>query len=213
MRRPLGDLTELITGSMQPPSSFVMSTAQRALYLALPPDYRKFLERHNGGRVSEFSMAFDTGVPFRTKEVDNPSRNDGVRELFGLRHPVADDDAPSDLVERRACYDAEEFLPQGVIAIARCTQSSLVCLSLRRDDFGQVYYWDWYWQYPWCRWFFDERLRATAKRYPDAKAIAADPKHKRHQELKDAFNYATIVRLAPSFSAWLSQCYCAGMTR
>lgn len=206
MRRPCRSLVELITGSLPPLHDVVLDGPQRELLDSLPADYRRFLEQHNGGELPEFALAFDTRVPFRTEKVDRPSRNDGVREFFGFRSS-RDDEGPADLLERRVLHDSEEFLPAGIIAIAICAQSSLVCLSVRRNHFGRVYYWDWYWRYPWCKWFFDQRIDYVASRYPDSKTILKAPAHPRYWETVDAFNYATIVPLAPSFDAWIASCY------
>jgi len=205
MKKPCRPLADLVTESLRPLDRSTLAPAQQALFDALPVSYQSFLENHNGGEIDEFALTFDTGVPFRTETVDNPSRNDGVRDFFGFR--TNETTGPEDLLERRVRHDGEQFLPRGFVAIAVCVQSSLVCLSLRPNDFGHVYYWDWYWRYPWCKWFFDARTRAVAERYPDAKATLRDASSPRYREVCDAFNYATVVELAASFHDWIVECY------
>lgn len=172
----------------------------------LPDDYRRFLEAHNGGFVEESRYGFLTGVPFRTESADNPSRDDWPVEFFGI--PIGDSpgDHPSDLLQQLVDHAAEGFLPRDVIAVARCSQSSLVCLSLREADHGCVYYWDWYWRYPWCRFFFDERIQAVLRAYPDSAAILEEAEHPLHARLQDDLNFATLVQLAPRFRAWFESC-------
>ena len=79
-------------------------------------------------------------------------------------------------------------------------------MSLRPADRGAVYYWDWYWRYPWCRPFFDERIERVTGNYQDPTAILEDPQHSLHAKLSDELNYATLVQLAPNFSAWFGMC-------
>lgn len=207
-----------------------LSARHQELFERLSSDYRRFLEVHNGGFVDEFRYTFFTGVPFKTAEVDNPSRTDCPVEFFGF-HTTANADGrgsatggtaigqggtglarrrrpgePADLLQTADRHRAEEFLPQDVIAIARCVQSSLVCISVRRDDPGAIYYWDWYWRYPWSKAFFDDRIVAARERFDDPDGIIADRNNPRYPELFDALNFATLVKLAPSFSEWYSAC-------
>jgi SMI1-KNR4 cell-wall len=116
---------------------------------ALPKDYKKFLDNTNGGFAEEFKYTFETGVPYITEKVNNPSKTDCVIEFFGICTSQTEREKfPKDLIETAKEYVAEEFLPLGIIAIASCIQNSLVCVSLRKNDFGQIFYWDWYWKYP-----------------------------------------------------------------
>lgn len=195
---------ERITRSL-PSISATLDEERRTLVDRLPSVHRGFLEAHNGGHLPEGRYTFPTGVPFKTPKVDNPSRDDCVVELFGLGLRENDDD-PSDLLEKNDAYREEDFLPQDVIAIGRCVQSSLVCMSLRADTFGAIYYWDYYWRYPWCEPFFRARIDAAAKEYPGASAILKDTSHAQHQALKDALNFATLMRLAADFEAFGAMC-------
>lgn len=172
----------------------------------LPDDYLTFLRAHNGGVVDAFRYSFLTGVPFKTQTVNNPSRDDCPVEFFGVPPDKITEGYPDNLLEVAEEHAGEGFLPRGVFAIARCVQNSLVCLSRREEDHGAVYYWDWYWQYPWCEGFFLSRIDAVRAEFDNPDAILADETHPRHAQLRDALNFATLLRVAPNFSTWISQC-------
>lgn len=175
-------------------------------FTQLPEEYRQFLSVSNGGFVDEFRYAFLTGVPFRTEFVDTPSRDDCPVEFFGIPVSEPSEDSPADLLQEMVDHEAENFLPKGVFAIARCSQNSLVCISLREEDRGCIYYWDWYWRYEWCKPFFDERIQQALQPFPDYRAILNDPEHPQYEKLMDDINYATLMPLAPNFLKWFESC-------
>ncbi|MEN6370397.1 MAG: SMI1/KNR4 family protein [Armatimonadota bacterium] len=195
-----------ITGSYPVPAQTNTSSDVWNFFQALPTAYRRFLSIHNGGFIPEFKYTFLTGVPFKTDKVDNPSRDDCPVEFFGIPTTTEGGNWPADLLKMAAAHKAEQFLPRNIIAITRCVQGSLVCISLSENDFGQIYYWDWYWQYPWCKPFFEQRLDEVRRRYPNAEEIVNTPNHPDLQHMMDDFNYATIVKLADSFDRWISSC-------
>lgn len=184
-----------------------MSAAERALFASLPDDYRAFLGAHNGGFVHEFRYTFRTGVPCKSETIDSPSGEDWVVEFLGIRTTTADGRWPSNLIQTVEDHRAEKFLPTDVIAIARCGQSSLVCISLRPREYGAIYYWDWYWQYPWCRPFFEERIERARAQFENPQTILDDPQHAEHAALADTLNFATLVKLSDNFSSWYRACY------
>ena len=51
---------------------------------ALPNDYKKFLDNTNGGFAEGFKYTFETGIPYITVKVNNPSKTDCVIEFFGI---------------------------------------------------------------------------------------------------------------------------------
>lgn len=182
---------------------------RRALWTQLPKSYQAFLLRFNGGFLDDAQLQFHTKIPFyKDGRVTRDSQVDAVAEFFGL--PAAELDGPGlpgDLAELRRTHDAEKFLPRGIIAIATCPESSLICLSTRKDDFGAVYFWDYYWRYPWSKPFFEPRLQAAEHRFPDLSAIRADPDHPQRQQAEDALNYASLVRLGGDLQEWLETCW------
>jgi hypothetical protein len=172
----------------------------------LPEDYLAFLLAQNGGFAESFRYTFQTGVPFKTDDVDTPSRDDAPIEFFGVPTVKSRARYPRDLLQVAVDYAAEEFLPSNLIAIASCVQSSLVCIAVDGPDRGAIYYWDWYWQYPWCKQFFDQRISAVREKIPDYAAVVADTSHARYREVADALNFATVTRLADSMSQWILSC-------
>lgn len=95
----------------------------------LPSDYLEFLRAHNGGFVDKFRYTFLTGVPFKTEQVDNPSRDDCPVEFFGIGTGRKGDRLPGDLIQIAAEHAEEEFLPNSVIAIALWSRSHRVSQS------------------------------------------------------------------------------------
>lgn len=195
-----------ITCSYPVPTQTNLDNEDWAFFQALPLEYRRFLSTYNGGFVPESKYTFLTGVPFKTDTVDNPSWDDCPVEFFGIPTTEGEGDWPEDLLQLVVDHESENFLPQGIIAIARCVQSSLICISVRKNDYGQIYYWDWYWRYPWCKAFFDQRIAKVQQDYPNAQQIASIPNHPDLQRMMDDFNYATIVKIADSFDKWIASC-------
>lgn len=195
-----------IHGSFPSPLERPFRPEDERYFQGLPEEYRRFLEAHNGGFTDEFRYTFLTGVPFKTEEVDNPSRNDCPIEFFGIPTTDAPGEWPEDLLQMVADHAAEEFLPSGVIAIARCVQNSLVCISLRDEDRGSIYYWDWYWRYPWCSEFFEKRIDEARARIEEPEKILENRADPRYQDVVDALNFATLVKLAASLSEWFRSC-------
>jgi hypothetical protein len=185
-----------------PPIKGQLSVEEFTFFSNLPEDYRAFLYQHNGGFVDHFRYTFLTGVPFKTDKIDNSSRNDSPVEFYGIPTVEPRADFPEDILQVLVDHKSENFLPRDVIAIARCVQNSLVCLSLRPEDRGSVYYWDWYWRYPWCKVFFEERIERITRNYTNPELILRDAKNPLHEKLCDELNFATLMRLAPSFTEW-----------
>lgn len=202
----LPDLQSIISRSHAALCPDELRGDQESLWSALPPSYREFLCRFNGGIVEEGQLCFDTPIPyFKEKRRVQEHQSDCVVELFAFQ-PPGETREPSDLAKLKREHDESGFLPSGVIAIAECLGSSLLCLSTRDQDHGAIYYWDYYWRYPWCRPFFDPRIEAVEQAFPEIAAIRADPLHPRRREAIDALNYATLVRLADDLADWLATC-------
>lgn len=97
----------------------------------------------------------------------------------------------------------EEFLPENVFVIARCIQNSLICLSINEADYGSIYYWEWYWQYPWFEEFYGKKVDEISQKYSDVSTILSDTEHDLYLEVFNALNYATLVKVAGSFQEFL----------
>lgn len=188
-----------------------LSAEDRSLVDRLPCDYRRFLDQTNGGFVVAGSHA-SFNVPMerrRDGKVTSTVATNDVEEFYALI-PFATPyerqygEAPASLLhEHWGRHASEEFLPTDVIVFAGCTQSCLLALSLNSDDFGTVYYWEWYWQYPWFSEFFDRRIATAENKFQGIEQILADTSHPEHTKAFNALNYATLVKVASSFSEFL----------
>lgn len=193
-----------ITGSYPRPTQANTYSNDWKFYMQLPLEYRRFLTAQNGGSAAESRYTFVTGVPGKTDAVS--AHSDCPIEFFGVPTTQQAGDWPEDLLQVIVDHEADKFLPRDVIAIARCPQKSLVCISLRKDDFGHIYYWDYDWQNPERKAFFDERISEVGQRYPTAQQILDTPNHPQQQQLMDELNDAVLVKLADSFDEWIRVC-------
>jgi hypothetical protein len=193
----------------RPPGWGHLSAKDRALFERLPADYREFLERNNGGFVEPGSSShFSVAMERRSGAVIiNTSSQNRIEEFFAVMPSDAvytrqDGAAPASLFHEHWNRHIEEaFLPIDVVVIARCEQSCLLACSLNPEDYGAIYYWEWYWYYPWFAKFFDDRIEAAERKYPDIEKIRKDSTHPLYRDAFNAFNYATLVKVANSFSA------------
>jgi hypothetical protein len=91
----------------------------------LPGDYRQFLLESNGGRPE--------GNTFDVPEDDNRSE---VTLFFGLRRS----EKSGDLRYERSLM--RDRVPEDMLPIGSDCCGNLLCLSLRLDTRGQVFFWD-----------------------------------------------------------------------
>jgi hypothetical protein len=91
----------------------------------LPPEYRQFLLTFNGGKPE--------GNQFDVREAKT---NAGVNLFFGLLNTQREGDL---LYERARMLDR---VPHNVLSIGNASCGNLVCLSLRTDTFGQIFFWE-----------------------------------------------------------------------
>jgi len=176
---------------------------EKALFARFPIPYQTFLRAHNGGFVDPDQCNFLTHIG-REFEGQTYYNSEGTLDewwafLSYKNETPAPDKCPSILHEHYGRHLAEQFLPDGVIAIGRCIQNSLICLSLNQHDFGAIYYWEWYWQYPWYQAFFNRRIEQAKDAFADIEVVLNDPDHPQYQTAVDQLNYATIVKVADSF--------------
>jgi hypothetical protein len=94
------------------------------LGIALPAEYRQFLETHNGGEVVPEEIVLPgQAEPFAT-----------MGPMFGLH------DGPMSLDE--VCESVEGLIPAEVIAFGEDVGGNLLCIGIRGDHRGKVYFWD-----------------------------------------------------------------------
>lgn len=182
-----------------------------AVWNRLPQEYRDFLAIHNGGFVDSDKASFATKVQrVYEGQVYNNATN-ALEELWCFlsyeNAPPSEEQPASILHEHFDRHVEEDFLPTGVYVIGRCIQNSLICLSVNEADYGAIYYWEWYWQYPWYKDFFEGRVENVQTAYPDAKAILDDESDPRYQEVVDAFNYATLMKVSDTFNIFIGSLF------
>lgn len=177
----------------------------RKLWRKLPADLRAVLRKTNGATLTRPPW-FATKITTVRDGKPQRGQTNCLKQLWAFlprSQRVRDDGPRSILGEHFGRHMDEHFLPRGVFVFGECEQSCLVAVSTNRHDYGAIYYWEWYWQYPWCRAFFEARLDKARKRWPNRKTI--DEGHADYGAMFDDFNYATLVKVAPSFTAWVGK--------
>jgi SMI1 / KNR4 family (SUKH-1) len=106
-----------------------IESVEEELGVELPDDYRRFLERHNGGDLE------DNFLP--------PKADASARYLYSAG-PNADDDI-YDLVSAAAFYrpgsPADPEIDADYLPIGEDDGGNVICLKVRGDDGGAVYLW------------------------------------------------------------------------
>lgn len=180
-----------LTGS-RPLDPTSLSDKDRALLDRFPADYQDFVRSINGGQLEGSDWFFPTNIPPPSNAPYNTAVA-GVSELW----PFAG------VINERIEHVDSEFLPTNVYAIGCTANDCLICLSLDAHNYGTVYYWDYRWQHPWLKPTFVARIEETKERFGDVDAILDDPNHPQFVEVGDALNYATLTRIAGSFSEFI----------
>ena len=201
-------MQQLTLTKSPPPGWSHLSAEDRALFERLPADYREFLERNNGGFVEPGSPShFSIAIERRSgSTITSISEQNQIEEFFAVirsdtEYTRQHGEVPASLFhEHWNRHSEEEFLPFDVVVIASCDQSCLLACSLNPEDYGSIYYWEWYWYYPWFSKFFNDRIEAAQRQYPDIQAILNDSTNPLYREAFNASNYATLVKVADSFS-------------
>jgi hypothetical protein len=124
----LGRQIEFEASVVEPVTESELDGIERELGVEFPRDYRRFLLEQNGGR------------PVDDWVIDTP-----------ISHAIGGA-APSDFfsVGRAGEYDMSsvldsyglDWLAAGLLPVAEDGSGNLICLSVRGDDYGAVYFWD-----------------------------------------------------------------------
>lgn len=91
----------------------------------LPEDYKSFLCKFNGGKPE--SNEFD---------ISGMGRSGGVSNFFGL----LESRRPGDLLYEQ--QPLRDRVPAKYLVIGNAAGGNSICVSLRQDTFGQVFFWD-----------------------------------------------------------------------
>jgi hypothetical protein len=103
-----------------------VAAAERQLEVRIPRDYREFLlEVCNGGRPE------DNVFERMEDEVST-----GVVSFLGVGHRDDDDD----MVKVYEIF--KDRVPPWLLPVARAEAGNLICISIRPEDEGAVYFWD-----------------------------------------------------------------------
>lgn len=119
-----------VVDSFEPISEMDLTAFERELGIQLPDDYCQFLLAHNGGDPDPYCFDIDMGSFIN---------GDSIQYFLGL----VDGELYS--ISRYLNVYAGR-VPNNFFPIAPCSGGDLVCLSVRGEDYGKVYYWDHNWE-------------------------------------------------------------------
>ncbi len=119
-----------IEDSYEPISESKLTGFESELGIKLPSDYRNFLLKHNGGRPHP--NVFDVLV-------EGSILRTGVNRFLGFS------DSESETFSNYFEVYADR-IPKNLFPIATGLSVDLICLSIRGEDYGKVYYWDHNWE-------------------------------------------------------------------
>lgn len=165
-----------------------------------PNDYKKIVDKNSAVQIPNNEGGFNVEIVKNFS--GNVSRLQECRLnilwKFGNGNRIFSSKETTSVIEFELNQKSEErMLPRGIIAIGECDSGSIIAISVNKNDFGNVYYWEWYWQYPWFIEFFNDRIEKTKERigWP----VEMDEKSDEFKKVIDEFNYATIIKIADTF--------------
>lgn len=103
----------------------VVGDFEAAIGVALPADYKEFLLSCNGGELAPNIFP-----------VPGAKINSGVNRFYG----VLGDNLQNDLNYQRKIMFTR--VPKNILPIGSDSCGNSVCLSLRNESYGQIYFWD-----------------------------------------------------------------------
>lgn len=120
-----------IEGNVYPTSMEDIENFEKKYNLNLPQDYKEFLLLNNGA------------TPLQSKFI---TRNGKVVSHYKYIIPITKDTSNTEHKHNlEYCYIrfvVRGIIPQGLVPIGETPTENILCLSLRKDDYGSVYYWD-----------------------------------------------------------------------
>lgn len=168
-----------------------------------PKDFKEFLLAQNGGIIDfdKYTYVIDTYIPWINEDgtVRNPNRRLVLYQFYGVNIDKAISEV-EDIIKMNEDFESQNFLPQNVVAIGSTEDGGILAISLNESDYGSIYLWDYYWMYPWSKPHFDKKIQEVLKRYPNYKKLDNDESDPESKKLDNELNYATLTKLATSFS-------------
>jgi len=107
----------------------VINNFERENNISLPEDYIEFLLKNNGGMFIYDYVNFD----FKDKLGDNTAI---VDIFYGINYPADVYDLKTMLNRTR------DRMPNNIIPIANDPGGNKICISIKGEDYGKVYFWD-----------------------------------------------------------------------
>lgn len=128
----------------------------------LPEDYVSFLTQWNGGQFSNCVLFPMLSGPHPDDDEFDPEFDVGyLEELYGLYNPSS----ILDLRNSNKGYGFEQAVPPGFLSIGGWSSFERVCMSLRRHDHGQIFWWSP--GEPWVEEKTEEFLNPVARSFAD----------------------------------------------
>lgn len=117
-------MTTIFTETGEPLEEAELMEFENQMQIRLPGEYRQFLLEYNGGRPDPNLFVFQ-------------GKNEGsdCHFILGLNGAPGSDLRP--FIETH-----KERLPRGLFPVAYDSLGNLICLSVKKEDFGKVYFWD-----------------------------------------------------------------------
>lgn len=119
----------IIEESEKPLTLEGLEAAEQRLQVVFPAEFREFLLKHNGGRPRPNTFEF----------ID--TNGESSNSLIDFFLAIFDGNIDNLEIEYRARVAEDRLLPH-LVPIANDPFGNLICLSVRGEDQGKVYFWD-----------------------------------------------------------------------
>lgn len=108
----------------------MLAAIESRLAAKLPPAYRKFLLQNNGGYSHVYS------VPY----IDQYLKSEQIADIFHWMSAGTTKHRDGSLGIEEGLKNMSDLLPKGVVPIAAEDGGDPIVMSLRREDYGSIYY-------------------------------------------------------------------------
>ena len=105
-----------------------IDSVEKKLKNNLPEDYKAFLLEHNGGHPEDCVFSY--------KMADK--KYESLINRFNAIHSEKE----YNLLAKFQYYQDQKRIPTNMLPIADDPFGNIICMSLSRDDYGSIYFWD-----------------------------------------------------------------------